>query len=324
MGLPPDISALFFDDEDDSPAKARALAQALGGQQRMGQLGMLTGDKVLSPLGQQLMAGAGRQSGMLAQLGEQRREGSLRQAMDALKAKREVEINARELAEKQAAAQLARQQHLGDTATGNREWDRRNKITAAQHLAEARAANANAAAVKDTAAERGTIIPGLEKEPGAAPTAQDATKVKASLESARKLKALAAEMRQLHKDHGTELTGPVATRMKQIHTAMKIEGKNIAELGALSGPDTELMEGLTGEDPTSLWSNTKGLAGGLFDNTQTALDGLDSWADNALQSTKKTMGYRDAGKRPAHTPTSLDDAEEAEYQALTKKYGGKK
>ena len=64
---------------------------------------------------------------------------------------------------------------------------------------------------------------------------------------------------------GTELYGENATRMNQLLTAIKIEAKNIAELGALSGPDNELMEQLAGVDTTSFGANLKALFGS--DNT---------------------------------------------------------
>lgn len=67
-----DIYGLFADPEEQARQKAAAMADALRGQKGFGQLGMLTGDRVLGAFGQQQMADVGRQEGFIAQAGQQR------------------------------------------------------------------------------------------------------------------------------------------------------------------------------------------------------------------------------------------------------------
>lgn len=138
-------------------------------------------------------------------------------------------------------------------------------------------------------ATKGTVIPGYEIAPDAAPTPDDAKKVKASLASATRLKGDAAELRRLYRQHGTKLTGPVATRMGQLATSIALEAKTVAELGALTGPDLDLVNKLSASDPASLMSNVKDLFG--MDETETGLDGLVRWADQTVESNLQTFGY---------------------------------
>ena len=70
--MPGDIFSLLSDDEPSAQEHARAMIAALRGQQAMGQLGQLTGDKVLAPFGQSLEQGAQQQQGQLLQAGEHR------------------------------------------------------------------------------------------------------------------------------------------------------------------------------------------------------------------------------------------------------------
>lgn len=146
---------------------------------------------------------------------------------------------------------------------------------------------------------RKASVQGFEILPDASPSIDDAKKMKVAINSASKIRKYTAELRQLHKEHGTEATGPVAARMRQIETAIKIEGKNIAELGALSGPDTELMNSLTGADTTSFQANLKSVLG--VDNTNAALDGLEKWVNTAVDSSAETFGYRKAAAQSGPT-----------------------
>lgn len=145
------------------------------------------------------------------------------------------------------------------------------------------------------------VVPGLDVAPGARPTQDDAKKMKSSLASADRMRRYVTELRALHAKHGTELGGEVATRMGQLVKQIQLEGKNIAELGAISGPDLALMEGITGADPTSWGANAKAIVG--IDNTQAALDGLDKWLGDQVGANKTAYGYQDKpGARPATGP----------------------
>jgi hypothetical protein len=152
-------------------------------------------------------------------------------------------------------------------------------------------------------------VPGYEIDPEAAPTADDAKKLKASVASAQKVRKLVQELRRLHTGTkekpgvGTELFGPDAERMGQLSTAIQLEAKNIAELGALSGPDMDLMKRLSGADPSSFGANLKGAFGS--DNTATSLKGLEDWVDGTVTATAGAGGYRPAA-RPKGGDFSLD------------------
>lgn len=82
--MPFDFSALL-DDEPSPPERAQALAAALRGQRDAGQLAMLTGDKVLAPLGQSLLQGAHQQEQLATQSADRR----FAKALEAQRAKAE-------------------------------------------------------------------------------------------------------------------------------------------------------------------------------------------------------------------------------------------
>jgi hypothetical protein len=98
---PADIAALFYGDEATGPEKAQQLAAALRGDTQLGQLGMLTGDKVLGGVGQSLVQGAQQGQQALEKAANMR----LTRAMEAEKQKTEQEF--RQSQEKHMAAQEA-------------------------------------------------------------------------------------------------------------------------------------------------------------------------------------------------------------------------
>jgi hypothetical protein len=151
----------------------------------------------------------------------------------------------------------------------------------------------------------GIVIPGLEVAPGAAPTTADATAVKKSEAARKRLNALASELKDLHAKHGTELVGPAARRMEQLTTAMELEAKTIGELGALTGPDLDLVRSLTQVNPTSLGANLKALVG--LDGTQEALSGVEDWANNMANANREAYGYQPRSGQPAPSPQTQGD-----------------
>lgn len=78
----PDLYSLFSG-APDAAQQAAAMAAALRKQNALGQLGMLTGDKVLSPFGQSLMGGAEAGQGRLAQAGGADASRGLQRALQA-------------------------------------------------------------------------------------------------------------------------------------------------------------------------------------------------------------------------------------------------
>lgn len=148
-------------------------------------------------------------------------------------------------------------------------------------------------------------IPGLSISPEAHPSTDDAKKVKASLASKERMGRYIKELRAIHAAKGTELFGADANRMQQLYKQILVEGKNIAELGALSGPDMGLIQDIIGEDPGGLSANLKGAVG--VDNTQARLDGLQKWVDETSAGNEKAYGYGPKSKqRPASTGRAAD------------------
>lgn len=73
----------LFSDAPNAQQEAAAMARALRKQQALGQLGMLTGDKVLAPFGQSLVGEGTRGEGFLAQAGGQSAQRGLQRALQA-------------------------------------------------------------------------------------------------------------------------------------------------------------------------------------------------------------------------------------------------
>lgn len=217
------------------------------------------------------------------------RYGEMRQRLDQRAADRSA-------SQEQRAADIAREdaQRLDDRTWQAKQAAAGRTFTAGEN-AKNRAANLAEAQVRAGGVNgqaKGTTIPGLEVTPGAAPTPDDAKRVKGAVAAKERLQALTGELRGLHQKYGTELAGANAQRMAQLTTAIQLEAKTLAELGALTGPDLELIQRITGEDPSSLKANLKSLVG--LDNTQETLEGVDQWGRSLADATKKTYGYRDA------------------------------
>lgn len=80
-------------EEDDARMQAAAMAQALRGQRAAGNLGLLTGDKVLSGFGQAQLQGADKQEGLLADAGQFRSSNVLKQALATKEAERQGRLD---------------------------------------------------------------------------------------------------------------------------------------------------------------------------------------------------------------------------------------
>lgn len=104
-----------------------------------------------------------------------------------------------------------------------------------------------------------------------------------------KMRGLTSQMKDLLKNGSLARIVPGTAeyaRVKQLATEIKIEGKNIAELGALSGPDTALMEAISG-DPSAIRSMAQDLPG--------LLDGLSNWGANSVKAKSVSLGARKTG-----------------------------
>lgn len=145
-------------------------------------------------------------------------------------------------------------------------------------------------AAKEAKAEAQDIPPGFKVHEGANPSPESRKKFTALVASQQKMKELTAAMRRELK--GASLTdrmlpGEKKRRLSQLATQLRIEAKNVAELGALSGPDMGLMEAMA-TDPTSLSS----LTGGSIESN---LNGLDAWADSSVKAGSKSYGIEAMG-----------------------------
>lgn len=111
-----DWMGLYMSPEEEAKAKGMALAQALARQKGIGNVGLLSGDKVLSQFGAAQLQDAQKQGGQLSEAGQTRYQGGLQQAL----------------------AKMRLAQEMAQERARNSEWDRRNEITSAQEMDRAR------------------------------------------------------------------------------------------------------------------------------------------------------------------------------------------
>ena len=136
------------------------------------------------------------------------------------------------------------------------------------------------------------VPPGFEVSAGSYPSKEARKKFTGLVSSAEKMKGLTRQMRTaLQGTSGLSRTldPKTVTTLKQLGTMIAIEGKNIAGLGALSGPDMGLMNAIAA-DPTSVKTN-------LTVDLPKMLDQLDSWGDASIDGDSKATGIvRSAAK----------------------------
>ncbi len=130
---------------------------------------------------------------------------------------------------------------------------------------------------------------GWELEGTTKPTPKQGQDFEELVFSAEKMRGMTGPMRDLLKQAGATgraMPGPMKSRLQQLATEIMIEGKEVAKLGALSGPDMGLMKSIAA-DPTEAASMVKDMPG--------LLDGLEQWADNSVSAKAKSLGARRAG-----------------------------
>lgn len=101
----------------------------------------------------------------------------------------------------------------------------------------------------------------------------------------KKMRGLTNKMRQMLTKYGAMrlVPGPAQNDIKQLATELQIETKNVAELGAVSGPDMGLMTSIAG-DPSKLGSVARDLDG--------MLNGLEHWGQNTVDAKSTSIGAR--------------------------------
>lgn len=130
---------------------------------------------------------------------------------------------------------------------------------------------------------------GWELEGDTTPTPKQGEEFEGLVYSGEKMRGMTKQMRDLMAQAGVSgrvLPGPMQSKLRQLATEIMIEGKNVADLGALSGPDMGLMEAIAA-DPTKAGSFMKDMPG--------LLDGLNAWADNSVNAKAKSLGARRKG-----------------------------
>lgn len=132
-------------------------------------------------------------------------------------------------------------------------------------------------------------VTGMDIAPGARPTPEGAKAVRTAVTSLEAIKKTNARISALHQQYGTEFGTKAAGLMNQAVTANRIEGKNIAQLGALSASDNELMEKMTGPSPAEFLSNIKAYFG--IDNTEAALGAFQQWAQDRVNAAGTANNY---------------------------------
>ena len=180
----------------------------------------------------------------------------------------------------------------------DRDLDREARLAEQARKADAMKSKAEraAAALKAKAAEKAAaaaakgledIPPGYEIQPDGHPGPEAKKKFSALVGSAEKMKGLTQKMRSaLAGTSGVSRTmdPKTVTGLKQLATQIQIEAKNVAGLGALSGPDMGLMTALA-SDPTSIQTN-------LTVDLPKMLEQLDGWGDSQVAGESRATGIR--------------------------------
>jgi hypothetical protein len=160
------------------------------------------------------------------------------------------------------------------------EGDRRNE--SAERAAATAAGRKDAGDVKKAGED---VPPGWVVSPGANPGAESRKKFTGLVTTAERMKGLTNQMRAALKGTtgmGRTLDPATKTKLQQLSTQIQIEAKDVAGLGALSGPDMGLMNQMAA-DPTSIMAN-------LTTDFPTMLGQLDKWADNSVAASSKATG----------------------------------
>ena len=144
------------------------------------------------------------------------------------------------------------------------------------------------------------VPPGYEIAEEARPSAESRKKFAALVGSSEKMKGLTAQMRKaIAGTTGVSRTldPKVVTGLQQLATQVQIEAKNVAGLGALSGPDMGLMNRLAA-DPTSVITN-------LTVDLPKMLDQLDAWGSTQVAGESKATGIRKKASADAATTKTV-------------------
>jgi hypothetical protein len=215
--------------------------------------------------------------------------------------RKDPEMEKRRLDEQQAERERRQKQDEEELRLKRDKFEAEERRRKAGAGAAGKKADEKADAAKAKAAEG--LAFGYELADGSNTTKAQREAHAKTVKSAQTMKGLVAKMRSaLQGASKFDLVNPMSAKhltVKPLITALQLEAKNVAELGALSGPDMGLMQSLA-LDPTSIWNIAK--------DPEASLSQLDSWADNTVNSSGEAFGIFLKGKAPgAAAPTQPTD-----------------
>lgn len=274
-----DLLALLSGEDPSAQEKAAAMAQALRRQRAAGNLGLLTGDRVLSGFGQAQLQGA--------QAGE---------ALQERRADRLGDERARAL--KMALGTEPSEYQMGMLELGRRNAQIRSLESQrkASALEKSLGYRERAAKMAEEQGER-RKTEGLPFEyelmPGAQPALEQRKDMTELIKSRAAMVPLIDELERMTKDR-TAVASPTARkRMAQIREQLGSKIRTMENLGVPSGKDMEIQLNIIG-DPNSPTN-------ALLDVMPQLLGGLRNYADINVAAGEKAYGVR---KKGAAGPTS--------------------
>lgn len=125
-------------------------------------------------------------------------------------------------------------------------------------------------------------IPDLIGRPVSPQAVNDAAKIKAAMDGMR---SNLGQIKQLYAEHGSEWFGKNAERYDALLTDMRLQYKELQGLGAVSGPDAEMMESVI-KDPNTFFS------GKHEERVNTINDAIN----NSGRARLKALGYMERGQ----------------------------
>lgn len=154
-------------------------------------------------------------------------------------------------------------------------------------------------------------VQGYEVQPGAIPSADDSKKLKESILLKQDIDDKLNQLEGLYNKYGTELGGVAADQMQLITSSLLVNYNKLAELGALSGPDLGILEGIV-PSPASVGSNLKASVG--MDSTRDKIRLLRKETNDRLKARESVLGYT-----PVGGSSEMDGAKKARLEELRRK-----
>jgi hypothetical protein len=293
------------DDEGAVRARAEGINLGLGRQRAAGNLGLLTGDRVLGGFGRAQLEGADKQEGLLAEAGQFRAGNTLKQALAAEEAKRQARIDSERerhnrVMEGRPPSNVFLQGPGGQYFMGSTRGNAplvpvENPTTGdpllspkADDLAAAAAKLAEEKAAKERAHEEkvGQLqVGGFTFAPERLPSTDAAKQMKDVAIQRAKIQRGVSRLKDLYAQHGTELFGGKAGEMESEFTSITTALRMMNEMGVPNGRDYEFLAKELA-DPTT-WKDLLTSK----DRNLTKLDTLSRRVNDTVSDTAEVLGY---------------------------------